>query len=329
MLPCRTPRLISHKFWSTFQDSTYYKRAGSAEAVLNRFSKIFQPPLSTVLATKSFAWEDVLSTPKIIFVNLSTLPDGPIRQTCAQLCMASIQTALKRTEHIPENQRIPYYMTIDEFDEFLAADESIDKLFRLARKQKCNVTIAHQTGDKVPDSLLGVIMGNVSSMIILKVSQKDAGPLGRELQLHQWEHDIPLNQVRQEVERRTAEHERWTEEHNRTYDRPGRTPLALPYTTGAEKATHIEKEIQRIIDEAKGALNPAILQNLDRGYAIVRIPGEHYGLGCKIALFKPKGGDSAKYSRRLIQNSKQVYGVKKPPITAVDRYDENDEDFLA
>ena len=76
-------------------------------------------------------------------------------------------------------------MTIDEFDEFLAADESIDKLFRLARKQTCGITIAHQTGDKVPDSLLGVIMGNVASMIILKVSQKDAGPLARELQLHE------------------------------------------------------------------------------------------------------------------------------------------------
>ena len=260
-------------FWIKYEESRYYAKA--QESVLNRFSEIFQAPLSTVLSTDSFRWEEVFATPKIVFINLAPLPDGPMRNTTAQLIMGSIQAAAKRTENVPEGVRIPYFMVIDEFDEFLAADESINKLFRLARKQRLGITIAHQTDDNVSPRLLGVIMGNVATIISLRISQKDAAPLAKELQLHVWEHDIPFDRVRQDRIQEAERYEKWLEHHNFMYARPGRTPMALPYTTEAEKAAHIDKDIQRIIDEAKGAINPAILQNLDVGHSITRVAGEH------------------------------------------------------
>ena len=69
--------------------------------------------------------------------------------------------------------------------------------------------------------------------------------------------------------------------------------------------------------------------NPREGHSIVLLPSENYGISCKIALFKPKVGKSAEYSKWLIQNSKKVHGVKKAPIKQLLIVYDVDEDFLA
>jgi hypothetical protein len=283
------------RFWKEYDQNRAYRNVH--DNVVNRFTKVFQPPISTVLSVNAMRWQELVQLPRIIFVDLSELPKGGIRETVAQLTLASIQTAFKRVERIPENQRVPYYLTMDEFDDFLVADDSLDEMFRQARKQRLSITIAHQTTDKVPQKLLGIITGNVATLIILRIADyKEASELAKNMQLHKWDSHLDREQIRKDMIRQIDSFEESAPRHHFT----------VPYHTPAEKAAYVERNIEDVIEQLRGSIDHTVLMNLDQGQSVVKLPDEKYGIGCRIPLFKKKGE-----ARQLIAHSKKLYGVRQ------------------
>lgn len=259
------------EFWDQY--STYY--SNQAETVVNKFRSIFKAPLTTVLSMSSFTWENVLEKPRIIFVDLSTLPDGAMRESMAKMVFASLQTGFKRMEHLPEDSRVPYYLYVDELDEFLGADDSLDKLFKLARKQRCGITVAHQTADKISHKLLGVIKGNVATKIMLRLSAEGSAEMAREMQLY------GLDQAKLQRER----------------------SLLLQEGYDYEQATRFAR------NDARGNLASSVLQNLNIGDAVVEVPEHPYGVSVTIPQFKRKEGEGVdRYRAWLRGNSKRGWG---------------------
>jgi hypothetical protein len=93
-------------------------------------------------------------------------------------------------DELPEAQRIPYYLYIDEFQTYAAHSEhSLINLFNGARKYKLAVTIAHQTTSDIPAKLLSTIVGNVGTVITLQLAADDAPYFARELQIRKDDKD--------------------------------------------------------------------------------------------------------------------------------------------
>lgn len=181
---CRLPHLDerTRKFWQDYDKSTYYK--GAYEPVVNRLDPFFRPPLIDILSTPSFSFQHVLNErPTIFFADLSKLR-GVQSQVVGQLLLAHIQQTLLHRDTQPEEQRLPFFLFIDEFQTYAATSEGalIDLLNR-ARKYKMGVTLAHQVTADIPPKLLSVITGNVGTLITMQVSAEDTPFFAKELQL--------------------------------------------------------------------------------------------------------------------------------------------------
>ena len=69
----------------------------------------------------------------------------------------------------------PFYLYADEFQ--LVADERFAELLAEARKFGLALTLAHQYADQIPEKVLMAVLGNVGTVVSLRVGAKDGGML--------------------------------------------------------------------------------------------------------------------------------------------------------
>lgn len=87
------------------------------------------------------------------------------------------QEAMMRAE-IPESERTPFSVYIDEFQNF--ATDTFENILSEVRKYKLNITIAHQYMDQLSSSLRRTIFGNVANIVSFRVGAEDAAVLAKE-----------------------------------------------------------------------------------------------------------------------------------------------------
>ena len=87
------------------------------------------------------------------------------------------QVAMMRAE-IREDQRVPFSVYIDEFQNF--ATDTFENILSEVRKYKLNITVAHQYMDQLGSSLRRTIFGNVANIISFRVGAEDAAVLEKE-----------------------------------------------------------------------------------------------------------------------------------------------------
>jgi excisionase family DNA binding protein len=92
--------------------------------------------------------------------------------------MAKIQMAAFSRSHIPSQKRVPFYLYIDEFQNF--ASESFAVILSEARKYGLSLVMAHQTLSQVPDELRSLILGNTGIQVYFRVNRQDASLLAKE-----------------------------------------------------------------------------------------------------------------------------------------------------
>jgi hypothetical protein len=198
-----------------------------------------------------------------------------------------------RREQIREDNRTPYFFYIDEFSTFTTSEQSFVDLFERARKYRCGVTLAHQVTADLPSKLLDVIVGNVATMLVMQLGSGDASFFARELQLIQYDHLKADRLIEREVQRIQRE----LEKKQRNGYRYTLTPLDDPNERAAIMA--------RIREQSEGSTVPAILQNLETGKAIAKVPSFHYGIPVTIPYVPdPDMSDNA----ALIARSKANWG---------------------
>ncbi|MGP8321753.1 MAG: type IV secretory system conjugative DNA transfer family protein [Methanosarcinaceae archaeon] len=119
---------------------------------------------------------------KILLFNLSDGILGEIAsQLIGQLIVSKFQTATMSRADVTKTQRKPFYLYLDEFQNFCgSASKSYEKILSRARKYKLGMILAHQQTGQLPTDLLREILGNVSTLVSFQVSQADASKLSRE-----------------------------------------------------------------------------------------------------------------------------------------------------
>ncbi len=132
----------------------------------------------------SIDFRDIMDNKKILLAKLSKGRIGEFNASLLGMILVSklLIAALER-EDIPEDQRVPFYLYIDEFQNFLT--DGVQIILSEARKYQLSLTIAHQFigqlnkegGDhRIRDS----IFGNVGNKAIFRVGVDDAEFLKKE-----------------------------------------------------------------------------------------------------------------------------------------------------
>jgi hypothetical protein len=144
------------------------KMAAGITAKIGRFlfsasaRRVLEQPKSTI------NFEDMLASKKILICNFSKGMLGEDTSTLfGTTVLAKIQTAALRRARIGEQNRVPFYLYVDEFQNF--ATVSFVQMLSEARKYKLFLTMAEQsTSQQDQQRLVDIILANVGTIVCFR-----------------------------------------------------------------------------------------------------------------------------------------------------------------
>lgn len=163
-------------FWVTEFASWNDKFASEAVApVLNKVGAFTANPLIRNIIGQPKSGLDlrkIMDEGKILIVNLS---HGQIGEDNAAILGAmmvtKIQLAAMGRANVALDQRRPFYLYVDEFQNF--ATDSFAVILSEARKYGLNLTVANQYVSQMPETVRDAVFGNVGTMLSYRVGAED------------------------------------------------------------------------------------------------------------------------------------------------------------
>jgi len=168
---------VVRNFWVSEFASWNEKFASEAVApVLNKVGAFVANPLvrNIIGQPKSAAnIRQIMDEGKILIVNLSRGQVGEDNAAIlGALMVTKIQLAAMSRADTPEPDRRPFYLYVDEFQNF--ATDSFAVILSEARKYGLNLTVANQYISQMPETVRDAVFGNVGTMISFRVGPGDA-----------------------------------------------------------------------------------------------------------------------------------------------------------
>lgn len=155
----------------------------ASQPILHRMSKFaLFPTLHAMLSQPSSAlnFDQVMQQKKILLVNLS---QGELGEDNSKLigCLlvSQLQLAAMRRARLAKEERQPFYLYIDEFQNFTSS--AFEKILSEAGKYMLMLTVCHQYISQLDDQTKDALLGNVGTIIVLPVNEKDASQLRHSL----------------------------------------------------------------------------------------------------------------------------------------------------
>ncbi|MFA4930739.1 MAG: type IV secretion system DNA-binding domain-containing protein [Patescibacteria group bacterium] len=94
------------------------------------------------------------------------------------MMITKMQLAAMSRADVPVEQRVPFNLYVDEFQNF--ATESFASILSEARKYKLNLHVANQYIEQMEDVVRGAVFGNVGTLVTFRVGATDADYLAKE-----------------------------------------------------------------------------------------------------------------------------------------------------
>ena len=170
-------------FWQNEYEK--YPPALRAEAIAPILNKtglfLASMPLRNSMGQQrmTFSLLSVLDDKKILICNLSK---GVIGEDASALfgsmLVTAIQLAALKRAAIPEQDRIPFYLYVDEMHSFVSL--SFADILSEARKYGLSLFLTHQYIEQLHEKIRAAIFGNVGTIISFKVGAEDALTLEKE-----------------------------------------------------------------------------------------------------------------------------------------------------
>ena len=124
-------------------------------------------------------FRDIIDNKKIFIANLSK---GLIGETnsniLGSIIFSKFQLSAMARDDIDENERVDYYLYIDEFQNF-TTDNFVSALSEL-RKYRLNLVLAQQYSDQLKENIRKAVYGNVGTILSFRVGRYDAEHLSQE-----------------------------------------------------------------------------------------------------------------------------------------------------
>src|ERR671914_304204 len=172
---------IAKPYFERFDSMSRAAQLQWSEPVTNKVNAFLSDErISQMLsfAKSTFNLREVMDQKKILLIKLNK---GKLRESAdllGSLLMAKIQMAAFSRTDIPEAARVPFYLYIDEFQNF--ASESSEVVLSEARKYGLSLILAHQTLKQIPTELRSVILGNAGIQVYFRMNREDAQLLAKE-----------------------------------------------------------------------------------------------------------------------------------------------------
>jgi hypothetical protein len=184
---------VVRNFWLVEFTSWNDRFAAEAVApVLNKVGAFTANPLVRNIIGQpksSFNIRKIMDERKILIVNLSRgLVGEDNAALLGALLVTKIQLASMSRADIPSEQRIPFYLYVDEFQHF--ATDSFATILSEARKYALNLTVANQYIAQMSQEVKDAVFGNVGSMIAFRMGADDARGMQRYFEPKFEEYDL-------------------------------------------------------------------------------------------------------------------------------------------
>lgn len=170
-------------FWKNEYDGySLRQRSEYIAPILNKVG-IFRAsiPLRNTLGqpTRGIRMSEIMDIGKIFIVNLSKGIIGEDTSTIlGSILVTSFQLNALYRAKVPEYQRVPFYLYIDEAHSFIT--DSIADILAEARKYKLSLFLAHQYIEQLSEPIRAAIFGNIGTLISFRVGATDAEYLAKE-----------------------------------------------------------------------------------------------------------------------------------------------------
>lgn len=121
----------------------------------------------------SFDFRDVMDNKKILICNLSKGLIGEINAFLLGMIIVSkiAMGAFSRAE-IPENERIPFFLYVDEFQNFIT--DVFATILSESRKYKLSLNITNQYIEQLDEKIRAAVVGNAGTLVAFRMGAADA-----------------------------------------------------------------------------------------------------------------------------------------------------------
>ena len=174
------PAILS--FWHNEYDK--YTNSFRTEAIVPILNKAGVFTANRILKDivghqESISLDDIMNKGKILICNLSKGSIGEdVSQILGSLLTTSIQTAAMRRAMIPEEEREPFMIFVDECHSFITT--SFASMLSEVRKYKIGLFLTHQYMEQLPEEVRSGIVGNVGTIICFRLGATDAKVMAEE-----------------------------------------------------------------------------------------------------------------------------------------------------
>ena len=151
------------------------------ESTLNKVNGfLFDPKVKQMFQSprSSFDLRDVMDNKKILLVKLDGGRLKGSAELLGSLLLEKIRAAAFTRTDMPESKRQPFYLYIDEFQNF--ATDSFIKMLSESAKYKLAVILAHQNLAQLPSALRASILSNCGIQAYFRISRDDSNILAKE-----------------------------------------------------------------------------------------------------------------------------------------------------
>ena len=128
-------------------------------------------------------FDQLLNDGKILLANLSTgLLTEKVAGTLGSFLVTKIVNAAFRRASLPETQRRPWFLYIDEFQSFMNLSVGFERILAEARKYRLVLAgLANQYVGQLSPAVRQAIFGNVGSLIVFRLGVEDAQTVAKEM----------------------------------------------------------------------------------------------------------------------------------------------------
>lgn len=170
-------------FWMfEFAKYSVWMRSEAVSPILNKVGQFLTSiPLRNIVGQRKSAlnFRKIMDEGKILVANLSKGRIG--EDNCSLLgamLVTQIQLAAFSRAELPEPERRPFYLYVDEFHDFVTL--SFADILTASRKYGLNLVLAHQHLAQLDEKLRAAILGNAGTIISFRVGVEDAELLAKE-----------------------------------------------------------------------------------------------------------------------------------------------------
>ncbi len=121
----------------------------------------------------TFRFREAMDTKKIVLINLSKGMVGTdVMNLFGSLLVSKLQAAVMSRANIEEKDRVPFYLYIDEFQNFTT--DTLQEILAESRKYGLGLYLTNQLVGQLSDKMKDTVMGNAGTVVTYSIGSIDA-----------------------------------------------------------------------------------------------------------------------------------------------------------